>query len=37
MEIWIDRGLNSITHINAFEKVSKLDSYLGGISLGRLG
>jgi|GEM_PF-1305770 len=36
VEIWIDRGRNSITHINAFEKVSKLDSYLGGISLGGL-
>jgi hypothetical protein len=37
VEIWIDRGRNSITHINAFESLGKLDAYLGGISLGGLG
>ena len=37
VEIWIDRGRNSITHINAFENLGKLDAYLGGISLGGLG
>ncbi len=33
VEIWIDRGRNSITRITAFESISKLDSYLNGISL----
>lgn len=33
VEIWIDRGRNSITRIAAFENVTRLDSYLNGISL----
>ncbi len=33
VEIWIDRGRNSITHITAFRNSSKLDAYLKDISL----
>ena len=33
MEIWYDREQNSITAITCFDDVSKLDSYLKGISL----
>ncbi len=33
VEIWIDRGRNSITHITAFANSSKLDTYLGRVSL----
>ncbi len=33
VEIWIDRGRNSITHITAFDDIGKLDSYLEDISL----
>ncbi len=33
VEIWIDRGRNSITHITAFADAKKLDAYLGMVSL----
>lgn len=33
VEIWIDRGRNSITHITAFADAKKLDAYLGRVSL----
>jgi hypothetical protein len=36
VEIWYDREQNSITAITCFDDVSKLDSYLKGISLDEL-
>lgn len=36
VEIWIDRGRNSITHIIAFRHPGKLDAYLKDISLKEL-
>ena len=36
VEIWYDRGNNSITAITCFDDVSKLGTYLEGISLDRL-
>ncbi len=36
VEIWYDRESNAITAITCFDDVSKLDSYLKGISLDEL-
>jgi len=33
VEVWYDRVSNSITAITCFDDVSKLDTYLNGISL----
>jgi hypothetical protein len=37
VEVWYDREQNNITAITSFDDVDKLDAYLKGISLDRLG